>query len=243
MLNIPRRGPYIILPAQRYELSTYEPHTVMQGDFTMWCEFKVNTEDLGQNFGVCMRPGMHMGFCVKTESDGQAWVGFDYWSVLDGENKWDSMVYHVQEPKTYNEKYFCFVQHSLEDKRFTYFITDEKYKVLVSGKRDYEGVLQDYSNTSFNLGCGNYQKGMPERDKYFADINLYNLGLIANKNYSYEDIWNFIDKTKNDKRTLSQPMDDLVFYYNFKEKNLFKVWDLSGHCNFAAKNTYEDDLI
>jgi hypothetical protein len=84
---------------------------------------------------------------------------------------------------------------------------------------------------------------MPERDKYFADINLYNLGLIANKNYSYEDIWNFIDKTKNDKRTLSEPMDDLVFYYNFKEKNLYKVWDLSGHCNFAAKNTYEDDLI
>ena len=50
-------------------------------------------------------------------------------------------------------------------------------------------------------------------------------------------------KTKDDKKELSEKLDDLVFYYNFNEKNLYKVWDLSGHCNFAAKNTYEDDLI
>lgn len=242
MLNIPKRGPYIILPAQRYELSTYEPHSVMQSDFTMWCEFKVNSDELGQNYGVCMRPGMHMGFCVKTEESGQAWVGFDFWTVVDGENKWDSLVYHCDEVK-FTDKYYVYVQHKLDQKKFDFYIADENYDILVSGQRDYEGVLQDYTNTSFNLGCGNYQKGMPERDKYFCDLNLYNLGLIANSKYSYEDIWNFKNKTKDDKKTLSQEMDDLVFYYNFQEKNLYKVWDLSGHCNFAAKNTYEDDLI
>ena len=242
MLNIPKRGPWIILPKQRYELSTYEPHAVMQGDFTMWCEFKVNTDELGENYGVCMRPGMHMGFCAKTEPDGQSWVGFDYWTVVNGENKWDSLVYHCKE-LSFTDRYFIYVQHSLKEKKFFYFITDKNYKIIQKGSREYEGKLVDYSNTSFNLGCGNYQKGMPESDKYFCDLNLYNLGLIANVEYSYDQIWTFINKTKDDTNKLSKKLNDLVFYFNFNKKNLYKVWDLSGHCNFAQKNTYEDDLI
>ncbi len=31
-------------------------------------------------------------------------------------------------------------------------------------------------------------------------------------------------------------LDDMVFYFNFNEQNQYKVWDLSGHCNFLMKN-------
>jgi hypothetical protein len=36
-------------------------------------------------------------------------------------------------------------------------------------------------------------------------------------------------------------MEDLVFYFNFNSQNIYKVWDLSGHCNFIQKNLYIED--
>jgi len=34
---------------------------------------------------------------------------------------------------------------------------------------------------------------------------------------------------------------DIVFYFNFNLTNIYKVWDLSGHCNFMQKNLYIED--
>jgi hypothetical protein len=34
---------------------------------------------------------------------------------------------------------------------------------------------------------------------------------------------------------------DIVFYFNFNLTNIYKIWDLSGHCNFMQKNLYIED--
>jgi hypothetical protein len=75
----------------------------------------------------------------------------------------------------------------------------------------------------------------------FTPTTIYKLGLIANIDYSFEEILDFIEKTKEDKTRLSQKMYDLVFYFNFNLTNIYKVWDLSGHCNFIQKNLFIED--
>jgi hypothetical protein len=67
------------------------------------------------------------------------------------------------------------------------------------------------------------------------------MGLIANVKYSYSDITQFVKDAKRDEIELSKKMEDLVFYFNFNSQNIYKVWDLSGHCNFIQKNLYIED--
>jgi hypothetical protein len=105
----------------------------------------------------------------------------------------------------------------------------------------YTGDLADYSETPYNLGCGNYSKVVPKKDRLFTALTLYNMGLIANVKYTHSDILQFIKDTKRDKIELSKKMEDLVFYFNFNSQNIYKVWDLSGHCNFIQKNLYIED--
>ena len=62
-----------------------------------------------------------------------------------------------------------------------------------------------------------------------------------NVKYSYYDIIQFVKDTKRDEIELSKQMEDLVFYFNFNSQNIYKVWDLSGHCNFIQKNLYIED--
>jgi hypothetical protein len=44
MLKIKEKEPYIILPKQRYGLSTFEPHNVMSSDFTIFVDFTLDTK-------------------------------------------------------------------------------------------------------------------------------------------------------------------------------------------------------
>jgi hypothetical protein len=105
----------------------------------------------------------------------------------------------------------------------------------------YTGDLADYSETPYNLGCGNYSKVVPKKDRLFTALTLYNMGLIANVKYTHSEILQFIKDTKRDEIELSKKMEDLVFYFNFNSQNIYKVWDLSGHCNFIQKNLYIED--
>jgi hypothetical protein len=67
------------------------------------------------------------------------------------------------------------------------------------------------------------------------------LGLIGTNDYTYEQIIKFLDATKDDVTNLSKSLFDIVFYFNFNLTNIYKVWDLSGHCNFMQKNLYIED--
>ena len=42
LLKVKEKEPYIILPKQRYGLSTYEPHSVMNGDFSLFVDFQLD---------------------------------------------------------------------------------------------------------------------------------------------------------------------------------------------------------
>lgn len=244
MLSIKEKEPYIILPKQRYNLSTYEPHTTMQGDFTFFCDFKLNSEKMEEHYGICMRPGMHMGTAVKADKD-MAWISFDFWFNRNGEQVFDNVYFPVEETGiSKNDRYFMFVQHKLNEKKFCMYLNSEKFNEVYYMEKEYDGILVDYKETSFNLGCGNYSKTTPKKDRYYSSVNFYNLGLIENVKYSYDDIISFIEKTKNDEMILSKSMDNLVMYFNFNLQNIYKVWDLSGHCNFIQKNMhiYDEDV-
>ena len=49
---------------------------------------------------------------------------------------------------------------------------------------------------------------------------------------------NFIKSNKDsfDKLSEENNLDDLVFYFNMKNQSIYKIWDLSGHCNFLMRN-------
>jgi hypothetical protein len=239
MLNIKEREPYIILPKQRYNLSTYEPASSMQEDFTFFCDFKLNTEEMGSHYGICMRPGMHMGVSVKTDKD-TSWIGFDFWYDKNGETIFDTVYFKINEGDKFskNDRYFIFVQHDVVKRKFSMILNSETFVKPYYMEKFYDGKLVDYKEAPFNLGCGSYMAITPENDRYYCSVNFYKLGLIENISYTLNDILNFLDNTKDDTSILSHSLDNLVFYFNFNLKNIYKIWDLSGHCNFIQKNLY-----
>jgi len=60
--------------------------------------------------------------------------------------------------------------------------------------------------------------------------------LIKNCKVTEDDVLKFINDNTKSKFKLDNYIEDLVFYFNFNEQNKYKVWDLSGHCNFLMKN-------
>jgi hypothetical protein len=67
MLKVKEKEPYIILPKQRYNLSTYEPHSVMNGDFTLFVDFQLDSKAYDAEYAIIARPGMHMGIMIKKD--------------------------------------------------------------------------------------------------------------------------------------------------------------------------------
>jgi hypothetical protein len=243
MLKIKEKEPYIILPKQRYGLSTFEPHNVMSSDFTFFVDFTLDSEEIGKEFAIVARPGMHMGVMVKTLTEDYSLISWDFWTDIDGEKTWNSLNFDIlgENQTLLNDRYFMFVRHDSINKKFTIYVDCEKLDKPFIQEKTYEGILVDYSETPYNIGCGNYSKVVPKRDRMFTPTTIYKLGLIANIDNTFEQILEFIENTKEDKTRLSQSMLDLVFYFNFNLTNIYKVWDLSGHCNFIQKNLFIED--
>lgn len=243
MLKIKEKEPYIILPKQRYGLSTFEPHNVMSSDFTFFVDFTLDSDEIGREFAIVARPGMHMGVMVKTLTEDYSLISWDFWTDIDGEKTWNSLNFDILgENKTLvNDRYFVFVRHDSINKKFTIYVDCDKIDKPFIQEKTYDGVLVDYSETPYNIGCGNYSKVVPKRDRMFTPTTIYKLGLIANIDNTFEEILQFIEDTKDDETRLSKEMLDLVFYFNFNLTNIYKVWDLSGHCNFIQKNLFIED--
>jgi hypothetical protein len=243
MLKVKEKEPYIILPKQRYNLSTYEPHSVMNGDFTFFVEYKLDSEKMGDEYAIVARPGMHMGLMVKTIDDVNFILSWDFWTHVDGENQWNSVEFDMSGENGHlpNDKFFILIHHDVISRKFTFYLSCDKLKTPLVQEKIYEGKLVDYSETPYNIGCGNYSKVVPKRDRLFTACTIYKLGLIGTNDYTYEQIIKFLDATRDDVDTLSKSLFDIVFYFNFNLTNIYKVWDLSGHCNFMQKNLYIED--
>jgi len=243
MLKIKEKEPYIILPKQRYGLSTFEPHNVMSSDFTFFVDYQLDSKKMGEEYAIVARPGMHMGLMVKTIDDVNFILSWDFWTNVDGENKWNSVEFDMSGDNGHlpNDRFFVLIYHDSISKKFTFYLNSEKFDTPLIQEKIYDGILVDYAETPFNLGCGNYSKVVPLRDRLFTATTIYKLGLIANIENSFDKVLEFIENTKNDKTRLSQNLLDLVFYFNFNLTNIYKVWDLSGHCNFIQKNLFIED--
>jgi hypothetical protein len=244
MLKVKEKEPYIILPKQRYNLSTYEPHSVMNGDFTLFVDFQLDSKAYDAEYAIIARPGMHMGIMIKKIKPDYSLLCWDYWTVgIDGQYKWNSI--HIElfanQNITPNDRYFVFIQHTVGERHFKAYINSAKFKEPIVLEQKYEGKLVDYSETPYNIGCGNYSKVVPKRDRLFTACTIYKLGLIGTNDYTYEQIIKFLDATKDDVTNLSKTLFDIVFYFNFNLTNIYKIWDLSGHCNFMQKNLYIED--
>ncbi len=243
MLNIKEREPYIIIPRQRYNLSTLEPHNVMSGNFTFFVDFNLDSTEIPKEYAIVARPGMHMGMMMKTLEKDYSYLTWDFWTIEDGVTKWhDVGVYlHSNKNNLCNDRYFTLLHHDLDNKTFKIVVKAYNSDTFYENEVSYTGDLVDYSETPYNIGCGNYSKVVPEEDKLFSAITLYKLGLLSNIKYDRNQILKFVEDTNADYIKLTSDLDDLVFYFNFNAKNIYKVWDLSGHCNFIQKNLYIEE--
>ena len=238
MLRIRETEPYYILPTQRYDLTTRPPSQSMQGDYTLFVSW--NAETLLNNEKPCsiiMRPGMHYGLCYSEKSNS---INFEYWTKVDGENKFhfatislfdDFPKYHL------TNIWFCIIRHDSESKSIQLDVYSEGNE-LKSFSSEYEGELVNYSGTPYNFGCGNYFKQVDDTHYFFGDYTLHNVGLVENIEHTNDEIKQFIFSNKKsfDKLQDENQLSDLVFYFNMKNQSIYKIWDLSGHCNFLMKN-------
>jgi len=238
MLKITETEPYYILPTQRYDLTTRPPSKSMQGDYTLFISFKV--DDLIKTStpcGIMMRPGMHYGLCYTQEANS---INYEFWYEEDGENKFGFCT--ISLPDSYptnslHDVWFCIVNHNIDSKQFTLKLYNEDNE-FVEHTANYKGKLINYSGTPYNFGCGNYFKQVDDTHYFFGDYTLFNVGLIETTKYSDEEIQKFIASNKNSFEVCEaqDKLDELVFYFNFKNQSLYKTWDLSNHCNFLMKN-------
>jgi len=238
MLRIRETEPYYILPHQRYNLSTLPPSESMQDDFTLFISW--NVENLLSNEKPCsiiMRPGMHYGLCYSENSNS---INFEYWTQIDTENTFNLATIDLKKefPKhKLTNIWFCIIRHDTKNKviNLDVYSEDDELKTFTS---NYLGELVNYSGTPYNFGCGNYFKQVDDSHYFFADYTLHNVGLVENLKYTNDDIKSFIKSNVDsfDKLSEENNLDDLVFYFNMKNQSIYKVWDLSGHCNFLMKN-------
>jgi hypothetical protein len=67
---------------------------------------------------------------------------------------------------------------------------------------------------------------------------MFNVGMIESLDHDDEAIQEFISINKDsfDKLEKKGKLNELIFYFNFNNTNIYKAWDLSDHCNFLMKN-------
>ena len=233
MLRIKEKQPYYVLPTQRYDLTTSPPSKVMQEDFTFFIKF--NKEGEVQHTetpsAVMMRPGMHYGLSYNQQSGHIQW---EFWTKVDDEAKHDFVTFFT-EPYELEQEWTFVVRHDLKNKLFELTLINPEQAVDVQ-TREYEGELWSYSGTPYNFGCGNYFKMVDESHYFWADYTLHYSGLLNNSKYNVDDILKFVKENDDSTTTSKSLLDDMIFYFNFNEQNQYKVWDLSGHCNFLMKN-------
>jgi len=238
-LKIVETQPWYILPTQRYDLTTRPPSKSMQGDYTFFCSFKVNKKiKTTTPCSIMMRPGMHHGLCYAQDPEAINW---EYWYKDElGENKFGFLSvnlsqYHPQHKL--ENTWFCVIRHITKDKAFTLHIYDEDGKQTTM-KSEYSGELINYSGTPYNFGCGNYFKQVNDSHYFFGDYTMFNVGMIESLDHDDEAIQEFISINKDsfDKLEKKGKLNELLFYFNFNNTNIYKAWDLSDHCNFLMKN-------
>ena len=102
----------------------------------------------------------------------------------------------------------------------------------------YNGVLNNYDNTPYNFGCGNYFKQVDDTHYFFGDYSLGNAGLLETVKHTDEEILTFVENNKDSFTSLKKDgkLSDMVFYFNMLNQNRYKVWDLTEHCNFLMYN-------
>ena len=239
MLKIKETQPYYILPTQRYDLTTRPPSNSMQGDFTFFASFNVNREiKTSTPCSIMMRPGMHYGLCYAQDPEAINW---EFWYKDElGENKFGFLSVNLQQyfpNKKLSDIWFVVVRHITSDNSFTLHVYDEDGNKQTM-KEEYEGELINYSGTPYNFGCGNYFKQVDDTHYFFGDYTLYNCGLIESLDHNDEEVQKFISTNRDSKDVLERKdkLNELVFYFNFNNQNVYKVWDLSDHCNFLMKN-------
>jgi hypothetical protein len=233
MLRIKQRRPYYVLPSQRYDLTTKPPSRSMQKDFTFFIKFKVEDEIKNQETpsSIMMRPGMHYGLTYNQVNGNISW---EFWYERDNENHFGFITTELT-PHKLTDEWIVIVRHQWRNKTFTMTLINKDGDVW-SLEETYDGRLNDYTETPYNFGCGNYFQQVDDSHYFWGDYTMYGVGLIENVKYDDDAISMFMLNNENSTYELSKPIDDITFYFNFNEQNRYKVWDLSGHCNFLMLN-------
>ncbi len=239
MLRVKQHEPWYVLPQQRYSLTTRPPSTSMNGNFTFFCKFKVEDAiDTEKPCSVMMRPGMHTGLCYV---QGEEHINWEFWYEKDGVNEFGHIAinldYHLPNTKL-SDEWIAIVRHFEHDKEFSLKLINSRTAQTFQKKTNYNGVLNNYEHTPYNFGCGNYFKQVDDSHYFFGDYSLEYAGLLESTRNSDNEILNFVEKNKEAFTTLQEKgkLEEIIFYFNMMNKNRYKVWDLSEHCNFLQYN-------
>ena len=101
------------------------------------------------------------------------------------------------------------VQHDSRAKKFTMNIMNEKFDSWEL-ESEYDGRLNDYTETPYNFGCGNYFQQVDDSHYFWADYTLHNVGLIENCKYSIDNILKFMTDNANSTFQSVNPLDDII---------------------------------
>ena len=239
MLRVKQHEPWYVLPTQRYDLTTRPPSKSMNGSFTFFCEFKVEDEvKTDKPCSIMMRPGMHTGLCYVQE---EPHINWEFWYEKGGKHEFGHIAVNLDYylPGTeLSDNWTAIVKHYSADKKFTLKLINNRTNQEYIRETLYNGVLNNYDNTPYNFGCGNYFKQVDDTHYFFGDYSLGNAGLLETVKHTDEEILTFVENNNDSFTSLKKDgkLSDMVFYFNMLNQNRYKVWDLTEHCNFLMYN-------
>lgn len=247
-LRINKDNIAFILPESRYAVSS-RIDTWMDEDFTLHVTTKIFPELLTekQSF-IISRNGMHSGISAFKDSYNNCNISFQYWfKTPDGINVPKEIIYLLKEDEINAFNEYTMICDHFNEKNIKCYING-----TLAGTIEYDNDEKtSYKNCFYWFGCGSMIGG--EEHAAIGEFE-YSLAFCLNKTLDILDAQDIIDTYydkhshivfDNNMRKLNydHPLrDNFAFLSDFKNKNRYKIWDISFSGNYIQfyieKNIY-----
>jgi hypothetical protein len=242
---------YIVNPNSKYADEESNWSSFMESDFTIFLRSKIFVYKMknGEYSFMISRNGKHAGLSTMKDEQNNIHVVLTYWfwqkNPEDENNpipiqKTLSHCLQLEQQDKFND-YSILCDH--KNSKITFYIND-----LFIGEIDYSGMDKcSYKEAYMWFGCGNMVTetmdhryvGDYEFDLFFCLDKLITLEDVIDLSENYESkyIDDYFDLKILKKNTPYR--NNIFFFLDFKEKNTFKIWNLSfnGHYpNFYIKD-------
>lgn len=249
-LHINYGEPWIILPESRYDISDRKIDSYMDEDFSFYMKVKVFPERMvlhSEGFAFA-RSGKHSGisFVKSLDNLGNEIVTlmFTYWFE---DSTFAQITYHPTPEEMQDFIEIAVINDELSAKTFNLYVNG-----IHVGEAEYHQQKQSYAfgemggGGFYQFGNGNFQ--VPDIAMYLECE--FDMIFLLKKAITYEELveiaetyQEYLEDFLEDLKVFKQSFPkrkDVAFFLDFKNRNRYKVWELTHNGNYLSKATLEN---